>query len=84
MTPRANDLVLMVVNDGNGSICGMSYADRCKAAEFGIADYRIACRQADSYSARHFETPAATRQDIIEAATEVQAYYRNHVKECQQ
>lgn len=70
--PVINDLMLTIINDGDGSQCGMNYAQRCAAADTGIFYYRAACREYN----RH-----ASREQIIEAATRIQAYYREHVKE---
>ena len=67
-----NDIVLTVINDGDGSQCGMDYNERCLAAAFGIAQYRTACR---NYA------PTASHKQIIEAATLIQEYYREQSKE---
>ena len=79
--PVINDLVLTVINDGDGSECGMTYADRCKAAEFGIFYYRAACKRYSKRRAKVYEAREATRAEIIEAASIIQEYYRQHIKE---
>jgi hypothetical protein len=76
-----NDIVLTLVNDGNGSECGMTYAERVAAADTGIGDYRIACAKYNERRAAVYEMPKATRRQVVQAATLVQAYYRNHAKE---
>lgn len=67
-----NDIVLTVINDGDGSQCGMNYSKRCEVAENGLFFYRVACR--------HYK-PSACNKDILEAADLIQAYYREHTKE---
>jgi hypothetical protein len=76
-----NDIVLSVINDGNGSMCGMSYEQRCAAADTGILEFRAAAKQYSDYRHKHFEQPRANRQEIIDAATCLQEYYRKHVQE---
>jgi len=78
---RVNDLVLTIINDGDGKQCGMDYAKRCAAAETGLFDYRFACRSYSRYSHAHYGTPHATQAQIIAAADIVQEYYREHVTE---
>lgn len=80
LSPATNDIVLIVINDGNGSQCGMTYPQRVAAAESGIEQYRAACKKANEWRIRH-DCPSASQKDIIDAASEVQDYYRNHVAE---
>lgn len=79
--PAVNDIVLTIINDGNGSECGMTYSERVAAAETGIGDYRIACAKYNQRRLEVYEMPKATRQQVLEAATLVQEYYRRHAKE---
>ncbi len=69
-----NNIVLTIINDGNGSECGMTYAERCAAAEYGLFEYR---RAAQKVAAKY----GGSRKDVFDAATEVQRYYQNHAKE---
>lgn len=62
-TARANDIVLTLVNDGDGSQCGLDYDARRTAS---LARIRIACR--------HY-LPTASNADIDDAAILVKAYY---------
>lgn len=78
--PIINDIVLTIINDGNGSQCGMDYAARCAAAENGIASYRAACRYYNlqrSYAG----AKSATRAEMLEAESVLQGYYRQHMQE---
>ncbi len=79
--PAINDTALSIINDGDGKLCGMTYAQRCAAADVGIAQFRIACSRYSAYRAEYFESRTLTRQEIIEAATIIQEYYREHNKE---
>ena len=75
------DLVLTIINDGNGSQCGMSYPQRCAAAESGIFEFRAACRAYGRYRHRVYGSSIPDRLEVIEAADILQAYYREHAKE---
>lgn len=79
--PIINDLVLTIVNDGDGSQCGMTYDQRCRAANTGLFEYRAACRAYSRYRHSHYGAPHASREQIIAAADLIQAYYREHVAE---
>ena len=78
--PAINDTVLTIINDGNGSQCGMTYKQRCEASDTGIMAYRLACK---TYSEQRVASGARalTKTEIIEAANYLQAYYRQHMKE---
>ena len=78
---RTNDIVLSVINDGDGTMCGMNYKQRCAAAEFGLGQFRAAAKAYSDYSARVFEQAPATRRQILDAATCLQEYYRRHMAE---
>lgn len=69
---KINEAVLTVINDGNGSQCGMDYNERCRVAEFGLADFNTACKKYN---------PFLSRKEAREAAELLQAYYHEHVKE---
>lgn len=79
--PRTNDIVLSVINDGDGSMCGMTYKQRCDAAEFGLAQFRAAAKAYADFSVTHFAQRPASRQQILDAATCLQEYYRRHMAE---
>ena len=74
------DTVLSIINDGDGTLCGLTYTQRCHHAAFGLAEYRAACRTYSDYRQQHGERKL-TRQEIIEAASQVQDYYVNHMRE---
>lgn len=76
-----NDAMLSIINDGNGGMCGMTYKQRCDAAETGIGLFRRAVKVYSDYAREQFGLRKLTRAEIIETATELQAYYRRHVKE---
>ena len=73
-----NDLVLIVINDGNGDQCGLTYKQRCTAT---LDQLRHACNRANSWRIRH-GCESATNEDIDEAAFAVHAYYFQHAIEC--
>lgn len=75
---QVEDCVLSVINDGDGSLCGMTYAQRCAAADTGIFQYRAACQR---YGQATYPGGDWHRVDTINAATRVQAYYRQHTAE---
>lgn len=79
-----NDLILTIINDGNGSECGMTYEQRKAAADTGIAAFRAACKTYSDRRATRYESPRANRAQILEAATYLQNYYREHAKESAQ
>ena len=72
-----NDIVLAIVNDGNGKQCGMTYEQRKAAADNGIGDFRIACQVYANQRVRDGGTKA-TREEILKAADILQAYYVAH------
>lgn len=78
--PAINDTILSIINDGEGTQCGMTYKQRCAAAEYGLLEFRVACRVYSDWRKRH-EARGLTRQEIIEAAEYLQHYYRQHMKE---
>ena len=77
-----NDTVLTIINDGDGSQCGMTYAERKDAAETGIYLFRQACRAYSRYRHQNYGSRHLERAEVIEAASILQNYYREHVAEC--
>lgn len=69
---KINHAVLAIINDGNGSLCGLTYTRRCELAEYGLVDYCHAVKQFD---------PTLTRTQNRKAGEILQAYYQNHVAE---
>lgn len=78
--PIVNDIVLTIINDGNGSQCGMDYEERKRMAE-SVYRFRTACREYNRQRSRSGSVRATPGQ-IIQAADILQAYYREHVAEC--
>jgi hypothetical protein len=78
--PVVNDLVLTIINDGDGSQCGRSYQQRCNAAENGIFEFRYACREYGRQRSRSGSS-RPTREQVLIAADILQSYYRERVKE---
>lgn len=77
-----NDALLTIINDGNGSQCGMNYAQRCAAADTGIFEFRAAVRAYSRFRHANYGSRHLTRPEVLEAATYLQNYYREHNKEC--
>ena len=71
---KVNDIVLTVINDGNGSQCGMTHAERY---DITIGEWVIFAR-----ACRHY-APTASAKDIADAASLVLNFYRDHKKEVQ-
>ena len=76
-----NDTLLSIINDGNGDQCGMTYQQRCDAADTGIFAFRAACRAYSRHRHSVYGSRHLTRHEVLEAATYLQNYYREHVKE---
>lgn len=64
--------VLAIINDGDGSLCGLNYKRRCELAEFGLFDYCVAAKRFD---------PSLKPTQVRKAGELIQVYYRNHVAE---
>lgn len=79
--PVINDIMLTIINDGDGSECGMTYKQRCDAAEHGLMLYIDACIKYDRKRKNVYGSPAARAIQIRGAAERIQAYYREHVRE---
>lgn len=72
---KIDHAILAIINDGNGSLCGLNYARRCELSEYGLVDYCQAVKQFD---------PTLTRKQNRKAGELIQEYYRNHVSEMNQ
>lgn len=84
MTITANNLALMVINDGNGLQCGMTYKDRCELVTQRRNNPNkwvqlINC--AELWLHQRGETNHALVSEKLAAAAQVAAYYENHIKE---
>lgn len=67
--------VLTIINDGDGSLCGLTYKQRCELSEYGLAAYCTAVARV---------SPKLSRRQQRVAAEEIQTYYRDHVEEVKQ
>lgn len=77
-----NNIVLSVINDGDGSSCGVNYAKRVKAARcHDLAQFRIMARRYNNFAVREYGSKIATSKEVIEAGEQIFKYYENHVKE---
>lgn len=76
-----NDTVLTIINDGDGAQCGMTYEERKAAADTGIYRFREACRAYSRYRNKNYGSIHLERTEVIEAASILQEYYREHVAE---
>lgn len=78
-----NDLFLTVINDGNGSVCGMSYEGRLNAAKNLPHDRRmdVWAKCCLKYLSKDGRDSVATLGDIISASAEIDAYYQEHIVE---
>jgi len=66
--------VLAVINDDDGSLCGLNYKRRCELAEFGLFSYCGAVKRLD---------PSLKPKQVRKAGELIQAYYQNHAAEIQ-
>jgi len=79
--PVVDDIVTTIVNDGNGDQCGLTYDNRCRAAKANLyIEFRWSVR---NYARRRMALGHGypNREQIIDAADTVMAYYRQHLKE---
>ena len=68
-----NDVVLTVINDGDGTQCGMTYAQRCAAATGPLDPYvNAAGTYGDTLS------PPAGLFECLDAAYIIRDYYVDH------
>ena len=79
--PAINDAMLTIINDGAGDQCGMTYKQRCESAENGIFEFRAAVRAYSRYRYRVYGSRHLTHDEVLEAATRIQQYYRDHMAE---
>jgi len=79
---RVHEIVLTIVNDGNGDQCGYTYRQRRELADTGLYAYRHMVRNYLRHSWREYGTPRPVDRRVrFIAADEIQAYYRRHVAE---
>lgn len=81
--PRVNDIMLSIINDGDGSQCGgFDYAQRCAAGRsHDLFKFRWAAREYDRYAHRTYGTPHATREQTVLAGNLLLEYYQRHAEE---
>ena len=60
-----NYAVLTVINDGDGSLCGLNYKQRCELSEYGLAEYCTAVARV---------SPKLSRRQQRLAAEEIETY----------
>lgn len=77
---RINDAVLTIINDGDGSQCGMDYAARKRAGRDG--GRIMPFTNAVLHYRRDLQLSAAGLRDAAEAARILMDYYVTHVREC--
>jgi hypothetical protein len=69
---KINDIVLTVINDGDGSLCGYNYDQRLQAARTNtIGIFKSAAQTYMNTSAENIDL----------AAEELMEYYKEHLKE---
>jgi hypothetical protein len=79
-----NDIVLTIINDGDGSMCGMDYKARLDAGRHhGLFEFRHAAREYGRYRHKHFGSSVPTRHEWVEAGNILMRYYEEHAKECE-
>ena len=80
--PVINDIVLAIINDSNGSQCGMTYEDRCANVHNASLSRRLFREGAVRYTtSREYlvNNEPVKRGDIITAAKILLDYYREHL-----
>ncbi len=77
--PNIDNVVLAVINDSNGGLCGMTYEERCQSIRdlTSVVRLRKAAREC-----AHRLGFIPTRFEWIEAGDILSDYYQEHVKEC--
>ena len=79
---RVNDIMLTVINDGNGDQCGADYAERCRLGKDGTQRSRMQFRYIARECARRARKAAQTSLAQSSAAGDfLFKYYVNHAKE---
>ena len=79
-----DDIVTTIVNDGDGSQCGYSYARRCKAAKIAtLMPWTHMVTVTASWLRRqgNADVSKLTVSDELAIAAEVARYYELHVKD---
>ncbi len=81
--PLVNDIVLSVINDGNGDQCGTDYAKRVDLGRqiVNLYQFRAMAREYGRYAKKRFGSPIPTRAQWVEAGNLLSEYYEEHVKE---
>jgi hypothetical protein len=78
--PAINDAILSIINDGDGSQCGVSYKQRLGALESALNVFVKAGYGFSTWNVEHDSQPLS-RKDILEAAHVLLDYYYEHMKE---
>jgi len=78
--PRTNNVILAVINDGNGGLCGMTYEERCQSVDNFTSVLNL--RKAARVCADRLGINLPFRPDSFEAGNILSRYYQDHVKEC--
>jgi len=78
--PLVNRIMLVAINDGDGSQCGYTYAQRCTLAQqgFRLVEFRHMARNV-LLSEGLYDT--APRSAWVEAGNCLQDYYDRHIQE---
>jgi hypothetical protein len=86
--PKTDRVLLVVINDGDGSQCGKSYKERVKMARkenpTHVYDGRGAWNALFRYAARRelrIDYPDLTDEDIRTGAIFLRQYYLDHIAE---
>ena len=82
--PKIHEVMLVIINDGNGDQCGFCYDERREWA-FGstvnIVKSRMAVRNACIWDRQHGGHLLLDRPEIIEAACALRDYYTEEAKQ---
>lgn len=82
--PTINDIVLSIINDGDGSQCGLNYQARIKAVGTlvqGLTAFQAAAKEYGHWRVRHLGLLMPYPSERMQAARILFEYYENHVKE---
>ena len=81
--PQTNEIILTVINDGDGSQCGSGYERRCDLARAGnsLTEFRFMAREYIRHAHRTFGTPHPPRSAWVGAGNYLQRYYEEHITE---
>ena len=75
---KVNNLILTVINDGNGDQCGVNYNERMKHAEFPLGTMQKAVKH---YNDSLPSNEKANRRELFAARNFLGCYYREHFYE---